>query len=79
MRQPGEGEAGDLGGELRSGVGCGVFPGVDEEAVEAAEGGEEDGRREQVEAEIGQAGYGGDEGSGGEEDAYGDLFGQAVG
>jgi len=72
-------------GEARGGVGAGgdvgsgVLPGVDEEAVEAAEGGEEERCGEKREAKVGAAGYGGDEGRGGEEDADGDLFGQAVG
>ena len=56
-----------------------MFPGVDEEAVEAAEDGEEDGGREQIEAQIGTAGDGGDEGGGGEEEADGDFFGEAMG
>jgi hypothetical protein len=55
-----------------------VLPGVDEEAVEAAEAGEEKSRRQKGEAKIGAASYGGDEGRGGEEDADGDLLGEAV-
>ena len=51
-----------------------VFPGVDEEAVEAAEGGEEEGWGEECGAKAGLAGDGGDEGGGGEADAYGELF-----
>lgn len=61
------------------GVGGGVLPGVDEEAVEAAERGEEECGREQGEAKLRLAGYGGDEGCGGEEDADGNLLGHAVG
>ena len=72
------GEAGDGVGAM-VGVGVGVLPGVDEEAVEAAESGEEKCGGEQGEAEVGAAGDGGDEGGGGEEEADGDLFGEAVG
>ena len=61
------------------GVGAGVLPGVDEEAVEAAEGGEEECGGEQGEAQVGTAGDGGDEGGGGEEEADGDLLGESVG
>ncbi len=56
-----------------------VLPGVDEEAVEAAESGEEECGGKQGEAEVGAAGDGGDEGGGGEEEADGDLFWKAVG
>ena len=62
-------------------VGCmqgGVLPCVDEEAVEAAERGEEECRWKQGEAELRLASYRRDEGGGSEEDAYGDLLGQAV-
>jgi hypothetical protein len=55
-----------------------VFPGVDEEAVEAAEGSEEEGVGEQGYAEVGSSGDGGYEGGGGEEEADGDLLGKAV-
>ena len=56
-----------------------VLPGVDEEAVEAAEGREQDRRRQQREAEIGTTGDGGDEGGGGEAEADGDLLGKTMG
>jgi hypothetical protein len=56
-----------------------VFPGVDVEAVEAAEGGEEKRGREKRQAEIGTAGDCGDEGGGGEAKADGDLFGETMG
>ena len=79
-------EDGDGGGcegeddrEQRKRVGLGgVLPGVDEEAVEAAEGGEEECWREQRGAESWLAGYSRDEGGGGETDAYGELLGVAV-
>jgi hypothetical protein len=56
-----------------------VFPGVDEEAVEAAESSEEKCGGKQVQAEVGTAGYRGDESGCGEEEANGDLFGKAMG
>jgi hypothetical protein len=56
-----------------------VFPGVDEEAVEAAESGEEDGGEQEQGSEVGTACDGGDEGGGGEEEADGDLLGESVG
>ena len=56
-----------------------VFPGVDEEAIEAAERGEEDGGGEQREAQAGRAGDGWNEYGGGKEQADSDFFGQAVG
>ena len=56
-----------------------VFPGIDEEAVEATEGCEEECGGEQSQSEVGAAGDGGDEGCCGEEEADGDLFGEAVG
>lgn len=55
-----------------------VLPCIDEEAVQAAENSKEERRRKQGEAQFGLAGDGGDEDSGGEEDADGDLFGEAV-
>ncbi len=61
------------------GVGWVVLPGVDEEAVEAAEGGEEKCGGKEGWAEVRVAGYCGDEDGGGEADAYGDLFGEAWG
>ena len=61
------------------GVGWVVLPCVDEEAVEAAECGEEKCGWKQGGAEGGLAGDRRDEGGGGEADAYGELFGVAVG
>jgi hypothetical protein len=71
----------DVGDRVRGIVGgeMGVFPGIDEEAVEAAERSEEQGEGEQRRAEVGTAGDGGDESCGGEEEADGNLFGKAVG
>jgi hypothetical protein len=54
-----------------------VFPGVDEEAVEAAECGEEEGGGKEGKSKVGTAGDGGDEGGGGEEEADGDLLGES--
>ena len=79
-------EDGDGGGcegeddrEQRKRVGLGgVLPGVDEEAVEAAECGEEKGGRKQGRAEDGLAGDCRDEGGGGETDAYGEFLRVAV-
>jgi len=71
-------------GEGGDGVGAGVvvvvfvLPCVDAEAVEAAERGEEKRGGKKGGTEIGAAGDGGDEGGGGEADANGDLFRQAV-
>jgi hypothetical protein len=56
-----------------------VLPCVEVEAVEHADAGEECGGRKQGELEPGCASYGGDEDSGGKEDAYGKLFGEAAG
>jgi hypothetical protein len=56
-----------------------VLPGVDEKAVEATEGGEEKRGREKRQTEIGTTGDGGDEGSGGEAEAYGDFLGKSMG
>jgi hypothetical protein len=56
-----------------------VFPGVDEETVEAAEGGEKDCGRKKRQAEVGTAGDGGDEGGGCEAEAYGDFLGESMG
>lgn len=58
---------------------CGMLPGEDEEAVETAEDGEEDGRWKQGETERGFVGNGRDEDCGGEEDAYSDLLWKPVG
>jgi hypothetical protein len=55
-----------------------VFPRVDEEAVEAARGSEEDREREQGDAEVGTAGYGRNEGGRGKEEADGDLLWKSV-
>jgi len=55
-----------------------VLPGVDEEAVEAAQGCEENREREQGDAEVGPAGDGGNEGGRGEEEADGDLLWETV-
>ena len=55
-----------------------MFPGVDEEAVEAAEYGEEDGGGQECRKLGGIAGDGGDEDGGGKEEANGDLLWQAV-
>jgi hypothetical protein len=60
------------------GVGLRVLPGVDEEAVEAAEEGEEQGRGQEESTEGGVARDGGDEDGGGEEDADGELFGETA-
>src|ERR1700679_4171849 len=60
-------------------VGGRVFPCVDEEAVEAAECGEEESCRKQGKAQVGSAGHCGDEDGGGEEDADGELFREAMG
>jgi len=51
-----------------------VFPGIDEEAVKAAQGCEEDRMREQGDAEVGTAGDGGNKGGCGEEEANCDLL-----
>ncbi len=67
-------EAGDDVGAV-VGVGTLVFPRKDEEAVEAAEGGEEKCGGEQGQTEVDVAGDGGNEDGGGEEEADGDLFG----
>jgi hypothetical protein len=56
-----------------------VFPGVNEEAVETAEGGEEESGWEQRQTEIRAASDSGNEGRGGEAETYGDLFGEAIG
>ena len=56
-------------------VGVRVLPRVDEETVEAAEGGEEECCRKKRKAKIGTASDGGDKDGGGEEDADGDLLG----
>jgi hypothetical protein len=55
-----------------------VLPGVDEEAVEAAESCEQNRKRKQRDAEIGTAGDGGNEGGCGEEEADSDLLREAV-
>jgi hypothetical protein len=55
-----------------------VLPGVDEEAVEAAESCEENRKREQRDAEVGTTGDGGNESGRGEEEADGDLLREAV-
>jgi hypothetical protein len=70
----------DVGDRVRriAGVGTGVFPGIDEEAVEAAQRSEEQSEGEQARAEAGTAGDGGDKGCSGEEEADGDLFGKEV-
>jgi len=60
-------------------VGAGMFPGIDEEAVQAAECGKEERRRKQDEAQVGAAGDSGDEDGGAKEDADGDLLGQTMG
>jgi hypothetical protein len=60
-------------------VGMGMLPGVDEEAVEAAEGGKEERLRKQGETQVGAAGHGGDKDGGAEEDANSDLLGQTMG
>jgi hypothetical protein len=56
-----------------------VFPGVDEETVEATQGRKEKCRGEQREPKSGLACDGGDEDGSGEEDADGNLFGEAMG
>ncbi len=71
--------SGPARGAMGSSVSVGVLPGVEEEAVEGAGGGEEDGDRQEVEAELGQTRDGGDEDGGGEEDADGELFREAMG
>jgi hypothetical protein len=55
-----------------------VLPRVDEEAVKATDYGEEKSRCDESHAEIRAARDGGDEGSGGETDSNGELFGEAV-
>jgi hypothetical protein len=55
-----------------------VLPGVDEEAVEAAQSCEENRKRKQGEAKAWAAGDGGNEGGRGEEEADGDLLREAV-
>jgi hypothetical protein len=72
-----EGEAGGCVCGMAE-VGALVLPCVDEETVQAAEGGEEDCGRQQSDSQAGLAGDGGDEDGCGEEDANGDLFGEAV-
>jgi hypothetical protein len=61
--------------------GWGVFmlPCIDVEAVETAEGGEEESTWEQRQTEIRASSDSGNEGRGGEAEPYGDLFGKAMG
>jgi hypothetical protein len=56
-----------------------MLPGVDEEAIQAAEDREQNGRGEENGPECWQAGDGGDEDGGGEEDADGKLLGKTPG
>lgn len=70
---------GPAGGAMSLNAMIGVFPGVEEEAVERAGGSEEKGDRQEVEAELREARDGGDEDGGGEEDADGELFGETMG
>src|SRR5215469_6538294 len=58
---------------------AGMLPRVEEEAVERAGGGEEDGDGQEVEAELRQARDGRDEDGGRKEDADGELFGETMG
>jgi hypothetical protein len=51
-----------------------VFPGVDEEAVEAAEGREDQCNGQQRETQVGTLGNCGDEGCSSEAETYGDLL-----
>jgi len=74
-----DGQAGDGAGRGGGEVECGVFPVVDEETVQAAEEGEECCRGKEVGAKLRSAGDGGDEDGGREEEADGDLLGEAVG
>jgi hypothetical protein len=68
---------GEAGGSVSGAawVGSRMLPCIDEEAIEAAEGGEEDRCGKQGKAEVGSTSYCGDEDGGGEEDADGDLLG----
>lgn len=77
-----EGKASEVaGGEACCPVGAGaiggVFPGVEEEAVQGADRSEEQSRKDESGAKVGAAGHGGDEDGSGKEDADGELFGQA--
>ena len=56
-----------------------MFPRVDEEAVEAAERGEEDCGGKQSRAQAGRAGDCGDEDGGGKEEADDNLFRKVLG
>ena len=56
-----------------------VLPCINKEAVEAAKRGQKKRRRQQREAQLGPARDRGNEGSGGKEDADGDLLGKAMG
>lgn len=71
--EAGEGEEGGEVGEREAGA-RGVFPGVDQEAVEGAERGEEEGRREERADEVGVLGERGDGGRRGEAEADDELF-----
>ena len=70
-------ESGDWGSRI-AGVGIGVFPGIDEEAVEAAQRSEEQGEWEQARTEARTTGDGGYKGCSGEEEADGNFFGKEV-
>ncbi len=78
-RQAAERAQGEAGRRVSVGSGAGMLPGIDEEAVQAAEKREEQRCGEQDGAQSGFAGDGGDEGGGGEEDADGELLGNAMG
>ena len=69
---------GEAGGPVGVGAVGGVLPGVEVQAVEGADRGEEQRGSEEFEAEVGAAGDGGDEDGGREEDAYGELFREAA-
>jgi hypothetical protein len=56
-----------------------VFPEIEEEAVEGADGCEEKKGRDERGAKLWSSGEGGDEDGGGEEEADGEFFGESVG
>jgi hypothetical protein len=70
---------GPAGGPVGVGAVVWVLPGVQEEAVEGADGGEEEEGRDEGGAKLWGSGEGGDEDGGGEEQTDGELFGKAVG
>jgi hypothetical protein len=56
-----------------------MFPGIDEEAVEAAEGREDDSNRQQRKAQVGTASDRGDKGGSSKAETHGDLLRQTTG